>query len=79
MRLKEQLAATHAIHSKIYPRYKTYKAFHLATENLSRWLSEHEDPNSDIVLVGHSMGGLLAEEVVLLVRVYELLRTLPDC
>jgi triacylglycerol esterase/lipase EstA (alpha/beta hydrolase family) len=67
MKLKERLAATHAIHSKIYPRYKTYKAFHLATNNLSDWLSVHEDPNTDIVLVGHSMGGLLAEEVVLLV------------
>jgi pimeloyl-ACP methyl ester carboxylesterase len=67
MKLKERLAATHAIHSKVYPRYKTYKAFHLATDNLSRWLSAHEDPNTDVVLVGHSMGGLLAEEVVLLV------------
>lgn len=67
MRLKEKLTATHAIHSKIYPRYKTYKAFHLATANLSNWLSAHEDANTDIVLVGHSMGGLLAEEVVLLV------------
>jgi pimeloyl-ACP methyl ester carboxylesterase len=67
MKLKERLAATHAIHSKIYPRYKTYKAFHLATENLSHWLSAHEDSNTDVILVGHSMGGLLAEEVVLLV------------
>jgi alpha-beta hydrolase superfamily lysophospholipase len=67
MKLKERLAATHAIHSKIYPRYKTYKAFHLATENLSHWLSAHQDPNTDVILVGHSMGGLLAEEVVLLV------------
>jgi pimeloyl-ACP methyl ester carboxylesterase len=66
-KLKEKLAATHAIHSKVYPRYKTYKAFHLATDNLSRWLSVHEDPNTDVILVGHSMGGLLAEEVVLLV------------
>ena len=65
--LKEKLAATHAVHSKVYPRYKTYKAFQLATDNLSRWLSAYEDLNTDIVLVGHSMGGILAEEVVLLV------------
>lgn len=71
MRLKEKLTATYAIHSKIYPRYKTYKAFHLATANLSNWLSAHEDANTDIVLVGHSMGGLLAEEVVLLVGLTE--------
>jgi len=72
MKLKGKLAASHAVHSKIYPRYKTYKAFHLATDNLSRWLSIHEDPNTDIVLVGHSMGGLLAEEVVLLVGLTDL-------
>lgn len=72
MKLKGKLAASHTVHSKIYPRYKTYKAFHLATDNLSRWLSIHEDPNTDIVLVGHSMGGLLAEEVVLLVGLTDL-------
>lgn len=78
--LKEKLAATHAVHSKVYPRYKTYKAFHLATDNLSRWLSAYEDLNTDIVLVGHSMGGILAEEVVLLVCMadeFALLRS--DC
>lgn len=65
--LKEKVAATHVVHSKIYPRYKTYKAFHLARDNLSRWLSAHEDSNTDTILVGHSMGGLLAEELVLMV------------
>ena len=68
MQLKDKVARTHVVHSKIYPRYKTYRAFHLARDNLSQWLSAHEGPNTDIILVGHSMGGLLAEEVVLMVR-----------
>ncbi|GAB1739772.1 hypothetical protein NU219Hw_g4709t1 [Hortaea werneckii] len=66
MQLKIQLARTHVVHSKIYPRYKTYKAFHLARDNLSQWLSAHEGPDTDVILVGHSMGGLLASEVVLM-------------
>lgn len=67
MRLKVKVARTHVVHSKIYPRYKTYKAFHLARDNLSQWLSAHESPDTDMILVGHSMGGLLASEVVLMV------------
>ena len=65
--LKEKIAATHVVHSKIYPRYKTYKAFHLARDNFSEWLSVHETPDTDVILVGHSMGGLLAADVVLMV------------
>lgn len=68
IQLKGKGARTHVVHSKIYPRYKTYKSFHLARDNLSQWLSAHEDSNTDIILVGHSMGGLLAEEVVLMVK-----------
>ncbi|KAK3902266.1 hypothetical protein C8A05DRAFT_44276 [Staphylotrichum tortipilum] len=64
--LKELLAATHSVHSKIYPRYKTYKAIDVATDNFSKWLAPHESPTTDVVLVGHSMGGLLAAEAVLL-------------
>ncbi|ETS75790.1 hypothetical protein PFICI_12734 [Pestalotiopsis fici W106-1] len=64
--LRQKLASTHAIHSKIYPRYKTYKAFHLARDNFSEWLALHESPSTDVVLVGHSMGGLLAADVVLM-------------
>ncbi|KAI6382586.1 hypothetical protein MCOR25_000589 [Pyricularia grisea] len=64
--LRESLAETHAVHTKIYPRYKTYRTIDVATENFSRWLSPHEGPTTDVVLVGHSMGGLLAADVVLL-------------
>lgn len=65
--LKDLLAETHVIHSKIYPRYKTYHSIHVARDNFSNWLAPHESPTTDVVLVGHSMGGLLAAEVVLLV------------
>ncbi|KID72869.1 uncharacterized protein G6M90_00g004200 [Metarhizium brunneum] len=64
--LKELLAETHVIHSKIYPRYKTYKAIEVARDNFSAWLEPHEGDGTDVVLVGHSMGGLLAGEVVLM-------------
>ncbi|KAG6009945.1 hypothetical protein E4U21_000716 [Claviceps maximensis] len=60
------LSNSHAIHSKIYPRYKTYRALEVACNNFSAWLEPHESPNTDVVLVGHSMGGLLAAEIVLL-------------
>ncbi|KAL2266498.1 hypothetical protein VTJ83DRAFT_5850 [Remersonia thermophila] len=64
--LKTLLAETHVVHTKIYPRYKTYKSIEVATENFSQWLAPHESPSTDVVLVGHSMGGLLAAEVALL-------------
>lgn len=65
--LKEALAETHVIHTKIYPRYKTYKSIDVACENFSRWLAPHESDTTDVILIGHSMGGLLAADVVLLV------------
>lgn len=67
--LKEALAETHVIHSKIYPRYKTYKAIDVARDNFSTWLQPHESSSTDVVLVGHSMGGLLAADVVLMVSI----------
>ena len=67
--LRTALAESHVIHSKIYPRYKTYKAIEVARDNFSSWLEPHESPTTDVILVGHSMGGLLAAEVVLMVSV----------
>ncbi|KAI1654049.1 hypothetical protein F4813DRAFT_232548 [Daldinia decipiens] len=64
--LKLALSETHTVHSKIYPRYKTYKALDVARDNFSRWLAPHESPTTDVVLVGHSMGGLLAADVALM-------------
>lgn len=65
--LKDLLAETHVIHTKIYPRYKTYKSIDVARDNFSSWLAPHESHTTDVVLVGHSMGGLLSAEVVLMV------------
>lgn len=65
--LKDALSDTHNIHTKLYPRYKTYKAVEVARDKFSEWLKPHEGPNTDVILVGHSMGGILAAEIILLV------------
>ena len=68
--LANLLADSHVIHSKIYPRYKTYRSVDVARDNFSEWLRPHESPNTDVILVGHSMGGILAADVVLMVLTY---------
>jgi hypothetical protein len=40
----------------------------VARDNFSEWLAPHESPTTDVILVGHSMGGILAADVVLMVR-----------
>ncbi|KAL6910818.1 hypothetical protein GGI43DRAFT_24718 [Trichoderma evansii] len=64
--LRDALSETHAVYSKVYPRYKTYKPIEVARDNFSAWLEPHESPTTDVVLIGHSMGGLLAAEVILM-------------
>ncbi|KAF4120485.1 PGAP1-like protein [Geosmithia morbida] len=64
--LRTTLKYSHTLHSKIYPRYKTYRAIEVARDNFSQWLEPHESPTTDVILVGHSMGGLLAADVVLM-------------
>ncbi|KAG4437187.1 hypothetical protein IFR05_007343 [Cadophora sp. M221] len=59
------LSETHVVHTKIYPRYKSRKAIDFARDDFSKWLEPHEDRNTDVVLLGHSMGGLLSAEVAL--------------
>ncbi|RMD40813.1 hypothetical protein DV735_g4306, partial [Chaetothyriales sp. CBS 134920] len=59
------LADTHVVHSKIYPRYLSRNKIEVARDDFSRWLTPHESPETDIVLLGHSLGGILAAEVVL--------------
>jgi pimeloyl-ACP methyl ester carboxylesterase len=74
--LANLLADSHVIHSKIYPRYKTYRSVDVARDNFSEWLRPHESPTTDVILVGHSMGGILAADVVLMVlNIYSLLYT----
>ncbi|KAI2643625.1 hypothetical protein GGS21DRAFT_486148 [Xylaria nigripes] len=64
--LKLALSDSHMVHSKIYPRYKTYKSIDIARDNFSKWLEPLESPKTDVVLVGHSMGGLLIADVALI-------------
>ncbi|KAK0383431.1 hypothetical protein NLU13_9342 [Sarocladium strictum] len=64
--LKNALSETHVVHTKLYPRYKTYRAVEVARDKFSEWLEPHEGPNVDVILVGHSMGGILAADVILM-------------
>jgi pimeloyl-ACP methyl ester carboxylesterase len=38
----------------------------VVAEDFSTWLGPHESPDEDVILLGHSMGGLLSAEVVML-------------
>ncbi|PBP24158.1 hypothetical protein BUE80_DR004929 [Diplocarpon rosae] len=58
------LAQTHVVHTKIYPRYKSRKAIDYARDDFSTWLEPHENSHTEVVLLGHSMGGILGAEVV---------------
>ncbi|KAL2073985.1 hypothetical protein VTL71DRAFT_7763 [Oculimacula yallundae] len=59
------LSETHVVHTKIYPRYKSRKAIEFARDDFSTWLEPHENRHTEVVLLGHSMGGLLSAEVAL--------------
>lgn len=64
--LSLMLAETHVLHSKIYPRYKSRNNISVARDDFSKWLHPHETETTDVILVGHSLGGILAAEVVLM-------------
>ncbi|TVY44512.1 hypothetical protein LOCC1_G004140 [Lachnellula occidentalis] len=59
------LKETHVVHTKIYPRYKSRKTIEFARDDFSTWLEPNEDQYTDVVLLGHSMGGILSAEVAL--------------
>lgn len=61
-----KLEGSHVVHTKIYPKYKSRKAIEFARDAFGEWLNPHEGPDTDVVLLGHSMGGLLSAEVALL-------------
>ncbi|GFG09640.1 hypothetical protein IFM61392_05990 [Aspergillus lentulus] len=63
--LTVSLAQTHVVYSKIYPRYKTRGPLQDARDGISQWLSPHEASDLDVILLGHSLGGLIAAEVAL--------------
>ncbi|KAJ9407232.1 hypothetical protein DTO045G8_5081 [Paecilomyces variotii] len=64
--LKDSLSETHVVHSKIYPRYKSRGTMNIARDAFSYWLSPHESEETDVILLGHSLGGILATEAALL-------------
>lgn len=68
--LSMTLSETHVVYSKIYPRYKSRKNISFARDDFSKWLEPLESPKTDVILVGHSLGGILAAEVVLIPASY---------
>ncbi|KAK6353957.1 hypothetical protein TWF730_008377 [Orbilia blumenaviensis] len=57
---------THVVHTKVYPKFKTRDKLAIAVDNFSRWLAQFISETTDVVLLGHSMGGLLAVDTVIL-------------
>ncbi|KAF8962314.1 hypothetical protein BDZ97DRAFT_1121982 [Flammula alnicola] len=57
-RIPQHLDVT--IQSSLYPTYKSVKPISYATKNFLEWLSTQ--PPGPVILMGHSMGGLLAAE-----------------
>lgn len=64
--LSMTLSESHVVHTKIYPRYQSRKNISYARDAFSNWLTPHESDSTDIILLGHSLGGILAAEVALL-------------
>ncbi|KAG9788877.1 hypothetical protein KCU88_g1638, partial [Aureobasidium melanogenum] len=64
--LSPTLAATHVVYTKIYPRYKSRENITVARNALSNWLVPHESESTDIILLGHSLGGILAADLILM-------------
>ncbi|CAL8576309.1 hypothetical protein XPA_002197 [Xanthoria parietina] len=62
----KQLVDQYMVQSIVYPKYKSRKKMDFARDEFSSWLREHESDRTDVILLGHSMGGLLAAEVALL-------------
>ncbi|KAI8070936.1 hypothetical protein BC940DRAFT_294795 [Gongronella butleri] len=54
--------------SVVYPSYKTAGDLQIAVENFATWILDQLKPekhdHTDIVLIGHSMGGIVAAETI---------------
>ncbi|KAJ5485068.1 hypothetical protein N7539_005056 [Penicillium diatomitis] len=57
---------SHVVYTRIYPRYKSQGEMRKAVSQFSSWLSPHEADDLDVILLGHSLGGILAADVALL-------------
>ncbi|KAF9886852.1 hypothetical protein FE257_010975 [Aspergillus nanangensis] len=64
--LTDLLSDSHVVYTRIYPRYKSHGEIQTAVIQFSDWLSPHEAEDLDVVLLGHSLGGILAADVALL-------------
>ncbi|KAF3389582.1 hypothetical protein F1880_003213 [Penicillium rolfsii] len=60
------LDESHVVYTRIYPRYKSHGELQTAVTQFSAWLSPHEADDLDVILLGHSLGGILAADVALL-------------
>ncbi|KAJ5184068.1 hypothetical protein N7492_001684 [Penicillium capsulatum] len=60
------LGESHVVYTRIYPRYKSHGEIGFAAEQFSAWLSPHEAGDLDVILLGHSLGGIVAADVALL-------------
>ncbi|KAJ5368389.1 uncharacterized protein N7496_008149 [Penicillium cataractarum] len=60
------LSEAYVVYTRIYPRYKSHGELQTAVSQFSSWLSPHEADDLDVILLGHSLGGILAADVALL-------------
>ncbi|KAJ6037188.1 hypothetical protein N7540_001467 [Penicillium herquei] len=60
------LIESHVVYTRIYPRYKSQGELQTAVDQFSAWLAPHEANDLDVILLGHSIGGILAADVALL-------------
>ncbi|KAH8692935.1 hypothetical protein BGW36DRAFT_302474 [Talaromyces proteolyticus] len=63
--LTKALAESHVVYSKVYPQYKSRRSMNIARDDFSEWLQPHESDLTDVILLGHSLGGILSAEVAL--------------
>ncbi|KAJ5568815.1 hypothetical protein N7450_011301 [Penicillium hetheringtonii] len=62
------LSDSHVVYTRIYPRYKSQGEIQSAAAQFSSWLAPHEADDLDIILLGHSLGGIVAADVALFQR-----------
>ncbi|KAJ5207638.1 hypothetical protein N7449_002017 [Penicillium cf. viridicatum] len=61
--LTGSLAESHVVYTRMYPRYKSQGEIQTAVDQFSAWLLPHEADDLDVILLGHSLGGILAADV----------------